>query len=137
MKSARDTAPRPTLPTRRRLLTAGPAALVPAGVAMGLAACDAGGGSGDAGSGARTKGPVTISFSSQGNVQEFAMFDRILDAFEQSQPRIKVERRYDTSLTWEKVHALILAEEAADVQRTNDDDIFALMASGGIRSLEP
>ncbi len=111
-------------------MAAGGAALAGAS----LAACAVGVGGGQAGP---AKGPVTVSFSSQGNPQEFAMFDRILDAFEQSQPRIKVERRYDTSLTWEKVHALILAEEAADVQRTNDDDIFALMASGGIRSLEP
>jgi multiple sugar transport system substrate-binding protein len=100
-----------------------------------LAACDSGG-PGAADRPAQTAPPVTVSFSSQGNPQEFQMFDRILDAFEQAQARVKVDRRYDTSLTWEKVHALILAEEAADVQRTNDDDIFALTAGNGIRSLE-
>jgi multiple sugar transport system substrate-binding protein len=100
-----------------------------------LAACEAGG-PGGAERPAQTAAPVTVGFSSQGNPQEFQMFDRILDAFEQAQSRVKVDRRYDTSLTWEKVHALILAEEAADVQRTNDDDIFALTAGNGIRSLE-
>ena len=123
-----------TSTTRRHLLAGGPAALAATGVL--LAACDVGrpGGAGDGG--AKAKGPVTISFSSQGNPQEFQMLDRILDAFEQSQPRIKVEKRYDASLTWEKVHALIFAEEAADVQRTNDDDIFYLLSGNGIRSLE-
>ncbi len=98
MTSARDDAPRPVQRdtqqgrlTRRQLLGAGPAAFALAGVAAGLAGCDAARGTGEAGT--KTKGPATISFSSQGNPQEFAMFDRILDAFEQSQPRIKVERR--------------------------------------------
>jgi multiple sugar transport system substrate-binding protein len=80
--------------------------------------------------------PVTISFSSQGNPQELAMFEEILKGFEEKNNRIKVERKFDPSLTWEKVHVMLGAGTAASVQRTNDDDIFLLLAQRVITSLD-
>ena len=40
-----------------------------------------------------------ISFSTQGNPQELAMFEDILKQFEAKNPKVKVERKFDPSLT--------------------------------------
>jgi multiple sugar transport system substrate-binding protein len=80
--------------------------------------------------------PTTISFSTQGNPQELNMFEDILKQFEAKNPKIKVERKFDPSLTWEKVHVMLGAGTASSIQRTNDDDIFLLMAQKVITSLD-
>ena len=80
--------------------------------------------------------PVTVSFSTQGNPQELAMFENILKDFEAKNPKVKVDRKFDPSLTWEKVHVMLGAGTASSVQRTNDDDIFLLMAQKVITSLD-
>src|SRR5688572_21940083 len=80
--------------------------------------------------------PVTVSCSSQGNPQELAMFEESLKGFEEKNNRIKVERKFDPSLTWEKVHVMLGAGTASSVQRTNDDDIFLLLAQRVITSLD-
>jgi multiple sugar transport system substrate-binding protein len=80
--------------------------------------------------------PATISFSTQGNPQELAMFEDIVKQFEAKNGKIKVDRKFDPSLTWEKVHVMLGAGTASSVQRTNDDDIFLLMAQKVITSLD-
>jgi multiple sugar transport system substrate-binding protein len=80
--------------------------------------------------------PTTISFSTQGTPQELAMFEDILKQFEAKNPKVKVERKFDPSLTWEKVHVMLGAGTASSIQRTNDDDIFLLMAQKVITGLD-
>jgi multiple sugar transport system substrate-binding protein len=79
---------------------------------------------------------LTIGFSTQGTPQELAMFEEILKGFEEQHPRIKVERRLDPSLTWEKVSAMLGAGTAASVQRTRDGDVFMLLAQRAIAGLD-
>lgn len=85
---------------------------------------------------AKAGGPVTISFSTQGNPQELQMFEDILKGFEEKNPSIKVERKFDPSLTWEKIHVMLGAGTASSVQRANDDDIFLLRAQKVITGLD-
>jgi multiple sugar transport system substrate-binding protein len=143
--------PSSSLLSRRRLLQLG---ITAAGVAPALsllAACGqapASPATGDkAGAGAATSAPkaaapaakggaVTISFTSQGNPQELKMFEDMLKGFEDKNPNIKVERKFDPSLTWEKVHVMLGAGTAASVQRANDDDIFLLRAQKVITGLD-
>src|SRR5262245_24615405 len=80
--------------------------------------------------------PTSISFSTQGTPQELAMFEDILKQFEAKNPKIKVERKFDPSMTWEKVHVMLGAGTASSIQRTNDDDIFLLMAQKVITGLD-
>lgn len=75
-------------------------------------------------------GQVLVSFSSQGNKDELDIFDRIIDGFEQSQTKIRVDRRYDPTLSWPKIINMIRAGVAADVQRTDDDSIYMLTVAG-------
>jgi multiple sugar transport system substrate-binding protein len=77
-----------------------------------------------------------IGFSTQGTPQELAMFEEILKGFEEKHPSIRVERRLDPSLTWEKVHAMLGAGTAAGLQRTRDGDIFMLLAQRAIAGMD-
>jgi len=79
---------------------------------------------------------VSISFTSQGTPAELTMFETIIAAFEKATPAVKVERKFDPSLTWEKVHTMLGAGTAASVMRSNDDDIFLLLAQGSITGLD-
>ncbi|HEY3080574.1 MAG TPA: extracellular solute-binding protein [Chloroflexota bacterium] len=83
-----------------------------------------------------TGSAARIGFSSQGTPQELAMFEEILKGFEERNPRIRVERKLDPSLTWEKVPAMLGAGTAASLQRTRDADIFMLLAQRAITGLD-
>lgn len=64
------------------------------------------------------------------------MFESILKGFEDKNPKIKVERKFDPSLTWEKIHVMLGAGTAASIQRANDDDIFLLLAQRVVTGLD-
>jgi len=81
-------------------------------------------------------GQVVVSFTSQGSRADLEMFDRIFDQFEKENPRIKIDRKYDTTLTWPKVINQLRTGTASDIIRTNDDDIFLLLAADVITSLD-
>ncbi|HEX2035794.1 MAG TPA: extracellular solute-binding protein [Chloroflexota bacterium] len=115
---------------RRRWLVRAGALAGPGGLAF-LTAC-AGRGGDPAG---RSKGPVTLTFHSPANPNEQGMFDRMLDAFQQAQPRFKVEREYSAA-SWEQIQARIFGEAAADVQRVNNDDVFVLLTTGALKGLD-
>ena len=85
---------------------------------------------------APSNGQVTISFSSQGNEVEFAMFDAIIDGFEKSQSKIKVNRNYDPTLSWPKIINMIRTGVAADMQRCDDDSIYVMTAADQVTVLD-
>jgi ABC-type glycerol-3-phosphate transport system substrate-binding protein len=63
------------------------------------------------------------------------MFDRILDGFQQANPRFTVERQYTTT-GLQQVAARIYGEAAADAQRVNNDTIFTLLSTGALRGMD-
>lgn len=85
---------------------------------------------------ASSGGQTTVSFTSQGNKSELAMFDKVFDSFEKRNPSIKIDRRYDTTMSWPKAINELASGTASDVQRTNDDDIFLLTTSGVLTTLD-
>lgn len=85
---------------------------------------------------AASSGPVKVSFTSQGNKNELQMFDKIFDALEKRTPNVKVDRKYDTTLSWPKAINELASGTASDVMRTNDDDIFLLTTAGVLTTLD-
>lgn len=85
---------------------------------------------------ASSSGPVTVSFTSQGNKSELQMFDNIFDSLEKRNPKIKVNRKYDTTLSWPKVIDELASGTASDVMRTNDDDVYLLTTAGTLTTLD-
>lgn len=79
---------------------------------------------------------VTVSFSTDGNPEEFAAWEDCVKAFEAKNPTIKVERRFDLSYAHEKAHIMLGAGTAASIQRANDNDNFLVRAQGLIRGLD-
>ena len=85
---------------------------------------------------ASSSGPVTVSFTTQGAKNELQMFDNIFDSLEKRNPKIKVDRKYDTTLSWPKVIDELASGTASDVMRTNDDDVYLLTTAGTLTTLD-
>lgn len=81
--------------------------------------------------------PVTISFSYWGSIEENEIWSALIDAFEEDQPQIRVERLYVTSDYDKKLQVMIAAGTAPDVMAWEDKRALPLVPSGAFRDLGP